>query len=240
MKKRTAAISIIIMLLIIVIIVSDRGLKDHKSAHTNGISTRQNVVKQTDDITEDIVTTDSTQDMPTAKTETESQQEDTSVNGKLKISMDFVHSNTQASNQYAVWIENMDGDVVKTLFVTNFTSNGGYTMREDSIPTWVSHAKPSEMTKTQIDAITGATPSNGTYSYIWDGTDNNGNEVANGTYTFHIEGTLYWSSIVHYQGNVDMGASENSLLDVEAVYTEETNQNKNMLSNVTAEYIIEE
>ena len=34
MKKRTAAISIIIMLLIIVIIVSDRGLKDHKSAHT--------------------------------------------------------------------------------------------------------------------------------------------------------------------------------------------------------------
>ena len=169
------------MLLIIVIIVSDRGLKDHKSAHTNGISTRQNVVKETDDITEDIVTTDSTQDMPTAKTETESQQEDTSVNGKLKISMDFVHSNTQASNQYAVWIENMDGDVVKTLFVTNFTSNGGYTMREDSIPTWVSHAKPSEMTKTQIDAITGATPSNGTYSYIWDGTDNNGNEVANGT-----------------------------------------------------------
>ena len=38
--------------------------------------------------------------MPTAKTETESQQEDTSVNGKLKISMDFVHSNTQASNPY--------------------------------------------------------------------------------------------------------------------------------------------
>ncbi|RGY92770.1 DUF2271 domain-containing protein [Ruminococcus sp. AM58-7XD] len=153
--------------------------------------------------------------------------------------MDFVHSNTQASNQYAVWIENMDGDVVKTLFVTNFTSNGGYTMREDSIPTWVAHAKPSEMTKTQIDAITGATPSTGTYSYIWDRTDDNGNEVANGTYTFHIEGTLYWSSIVHYQGNVDMGASENSLLDVEAVYTEETNQNKNMLSNVTAEYIID-
>lgn len=46
MKKRTAAISIIIVLLIIVIIVSDRGLKDHKSAHTNGTSKRQNVVKE--------------------------------------------------------------------------------------------------------------------------------------------------------------------------------------------------
>lgn len=32
-------------------------------------------------------------------------------------------------------------------------------MREDSIPTWVAHAKPSDMDKTRIDAITGATPS---------------------------------------------------------------------------------
>ena len=45
-------------------------------------------------------------------------------------------------------IEDMDGNVVKTLFVTNFTSNGGYAVREDSIPTWVAHAKPSDMDNT--------------------------------------------------------------------------------------------
>ena len=51
-------------------------------------------------------------------------------------------------------------------------------MRENSIPTWVAHAKPSDMDKTQIDAITEATPSTGTHSYIWGGTDDNGNRVA--------------------------------------------------------------
>lgn len=237
MKKRTFAISIIIVLLIIVMIVSARGLKNHKSAHTNEISNIQNVEKETDTIIEDA--TNSTQDMTTVETETETQQEDNSVNGKLKISIDFARSNTQASNQYAVWIENMDGDVVKTLFVTDFTSKGGYAVREDSIPTWVAHAEPSKMQNTQIDAITGATPSTGTYSYIWDGTDDSGNKVTNGIYTFRVEGTLYWSSIVHYQGKVDMGASENSSLDVEAAYTEDTEQNRNMLSNVTAEYVID-
>ena len=47
------------------------------------------------------------------------QSKDSQVNGKLKISIDFNRSSTPASNQYAVWIEDMDGNVVKTLFVTN-------------------------------------------------------------------------------------------------------------------------
>lgn len=59
-------------------------------------------------------------------------------------------------------------------------------------------------------------------------------------HTLFISGNLILVKHSTLPGNVDMGASENSLLDVEAVYTEETNQNKNMLSNVTAEYIIEE
>lgn len=100
------------------------------------------------------------------------------------------------SNQYAVGIEDMDGNVVKTLFVTNFIFNGGYAVREDSIPTWIAHAKPSDMDKTRIDAITGSTPSTGTHSYIWEGTNDDGNIVADGTYMFYVEGTLYWSSIV--------------------------------------------
>lgn len=36
-----------------------------------------------------------------------------------------------------------------------------------------------------------------------------------------------------------MGDSECSTLDVKAVYTEDTEQNRNMLANVTAEYITE-
>ena len=180
-----------------------------------------------------------TKDVPDISPLETAQSKDSQVNGKLKISIDFNRSSTPASNQYAVWIEDMDRNVVKTLFVTNFTSNGGYAVRENSIPTWVAHAKPSDMDKTRIDAITGATPSTGTHSYIWDGTNDDGNIVADGTYMFYVEGTLYWSSIVRYEGTVSMGDTESSTLDVKAVYTEDTEQNRNMLSNVTADYITE-
>ena len=97
--------------------------------------------------------------------------------------------------------------------------------------------RTSERNKQQT--ITGATPSTGTHSYIWDGTNDDGNIVADGTYVFYVEGTLYWSSIVRYEGTVSMGDTESSTLDVKAVYTEDTEQNRNMLSNVTAEYITE-
>ena len=97
--------------------------------------------------------------------------------------------------------------------------------------------RTSERNKQQT--ITGATPSTGTHSYIWDGTNDDGNIVADGTYMFYVEGTLYWSSIVRYEGTVSMGDTESSTLDVKAVYTEDTEQNRNMLSNVTADYITE-
>ena len=97
--------------------------------------------------------------------------------------------------------------------------------------------RTSERNKQQT--ITGATPSTGTHSYIWDGTNDDGNIVADGTYMFYVEGTLYWSSIVRYEGTVSMGDTESSTLDVKAVYTEDTEQNRDMLSNVTAGYITE-
>lgn len=126
--------------------------------------------------------------------------------------------------------------MVKTLFVTDFTANGGYKFRKDSIPKWVECAKLDQLNENQIDALSSATPSTGTYSYTWDGTDDNGNKVSNGIYTINIEVTLYWSSRVFYQGKVEMGSMENKIIDLEAVYSEDAVQNRNMLTNVTATY----
>lgn len=102
----------------------------------------------------------------------------------------------------------------------------------------MAHADVASMESSQIDAVSGATPTTGSYSYVWDETDDEGNKVPKGTYTFYVEGTLYWSSIVVFQGEVDTGGTENTQLDVETSYTENTETNRNMLSNVTAEYII--
>ena len=235
MRKKIVAILVIILFVLTIIV------KNGVSKNTNNVTrTTETENNKQQTMTEETITSnDNVPDISPSETTQTAPSKDSPVNGNLKISIDFNRSSTPASNQYAVWIEDMDGNVVKTLFVTNFTSNGGYAVREDSIPTWVAHAKPSDMDKTQIDAITGATPSTGTHSYIWDGTDDNGNRVADGTYMFYVEGTLYWSSIVRYEGTVNMGDSENSTLDVNAVYTEDTEQNRNMLSNVTAEYITE-
>lgn len=239
MRKKTVAI-LVIVLFVLTIIIKIEALKSTNNV-TRTTKTESNkqqtMTEETDDVIEKTVTSDD--NVPDISPLETAQSKDSQVNGKLKISIDFNRSSTPASNQYAVWIEDMDGNVVKTLFVTNFTSNGGYAVREDSIPTWVAHAKPSDMDKTRIDAITGATPSTGTHSYIWDGTNDDGNIVADGTYMFYVEGTLYWSSIVRYEGTVNMGDSESSTLDVKAVYTEDTEQNRDMLSNVTAGYITE-
>lgn len=160
-------------------------------------------------------------------------------NGTLEISLDFKRSTTQASNQFAIWIEDDKKQMVKTLFVTDFTANGGYKFRKDSIPKWVECAKLDQLNENQIDALSSATPSTGTYSYTWDGTDDNGNKVSNGIYTINIEATLYWSSRVFYQGKVEIGSMENKIIDLEAVYSEDAVQNRNMLTNVTAIYEVE-
>ena len=44
--------------------------------------------------------------------------------GSLELSFQYNKQPGPGSNQYAVWIENADGQVVKTLYVTEFTSKG--------------------------------------------------------------------------------------------------------------------
>ena len=84
--------------------------------------------------------------------------------------------------------------------------------------TWVSKAKPHALSSTELDAITGATPQNGVLTYKWDGTDDNGNRVPPGRYTFFIEGTLYWKSRVIYSGELDWGGREQDSIPVKVRY----------------------
>ena len=49
-----------------------------------------------------------------------------SLSGEVTISFDFVRQFGSASNQHAVWIEDSDGNVVRSLFASRWTANGGY------------------------------------------------------------------------------------------------------------------
>ena len=131
--------------------------------------------------------------------------------GKVEITFDYVKKQGPGSNQYAVWIENEKNEVVKTLFVTSFTTKGriregepikrGYTYRPTCVPTWVTNAKAAEMTDAELDAFTGATPKeSGIQTFTWDFTDTAGNKVAKGNYKVCVEATLKNEYRILYTG----------------------------------------
>jgi hypothetical protein len=167
--------------------------------------------------------------------------------GDLEISFNYTKQAGPGSNQYAVWIENASGQVVKTLFVTEFTSKGrsrdgskparGYTYRTSCMPTWVTHVNAESLTDEQMDTFTGATPAqSGVQTFTWDFTDQAGKPVAKGTYRFYLEATYNGNSVVTYTGTVSSGQKSGEL-NVEKSYIEETEDRKDMISDVSAKLL---
>ena len=164
--------------------------------------------------------------------------------GSLEISFNYTKQAGPGSNQYAVWIENARGEVVKTLFVTEFTSKGrsrdgskparGYTYRPSCVPTWVTHVRADERTDEYMDAVTGATPAQGgVQTFTWDFTDQEGKTVEKGTYRFYVEATYNGASVVTHTGTVNFGAPA-AELPVESSYVDKSEDRRDMITDVRA------
>ena len=128
-----------------------------------------------------------------------------SAQNAAEISFNFTRQSGSASNQYAIWIEDAKGQLVKTLYVVRWTSNGGYKTRPTSIPMWVKKSDVANLSKAQLDVISGATPRTGALTYTWDGTDNKGAAVPAGDYILVLEGTLRWENMVYYRAPIALG-----------------------------------
>lgn len=156
-----------------------------------------------------------------------------SARERLEISFKFQRGSI-ASSQYAIWIEDASGHLVRTIYATSFTARGGYKRREDTLPTWVKKARPGQMKADQVDAVTGATPQDGQRLYLWDGTDNLGHRMPAGTYRLCLEGTLYWKSTVLYTGEFAWGSKTQTSVPLKAHYTESPQANAQMIANLKA------
>jgi len=150
-----------------------------------------------------------------------------------EITFTFTHQSGHATNQFAVWVEDAQGQYIKTLYATRFTANGGFIRRTSSIPTWVKKSNLEDMNKAQIDAISRATPKTGALSYTWDGTNSHGTPVPEGDYTLVLEGTLRWENQVMYRANVQFGKGA-SAAEVKVEYTGDASAERSMLSDVKA------
>lgn len=106
---------------------------------------------------------------------------------EVEISFDFSRMSTKASNQIAAWIEDENGNIVKTIYVSDFAgARRGYKKREDAIPHWAAAADPDALSDEEIDAVSSATLQTGSQSFEWDLTDDEGNTVPAGRYTVKL------------------------------------------------------
>lgn len=64
------------------------------------------------------------------------------------------------SDQLVIWLEKPDGTFVKTLFISEYLSYGGYN-NPDICPDWSLNADWEMASQEEFDAVTGATPSIG-------------------------------------------------------------------------------
>ena len=174
----------------------------------------------------------------------QSKQEKAAKIKTLEVKFNYQRQPGPGPNQNAVWIENDKGDVVRTLFVTSYTTKGrtrpgeepmrGYVKRPNCVPTWVKQAKAAEQNDQQLDAFTGATPkTGGTQIFTWDFTDQQGKAVKKGTYKVFVEATLYQASDIIYTGTFSTKDKAGEI-KLTSTLTEPDEKHKDMVTNVKA------
>ena len=141
----------------------------------------------------------------------------------VEVSFSYLKQRGFSSNQFAVWVEDTNGVLVKTLYATAFTAKGGWKKREASLPEWVK--KAGLASKPEIDGVTGATPSAGSLTYEW---DFSGGKA--GDYFICIEATLRSEKRVIYRAKINTAKAAS--VRPEPVYFGDDSKERSMISNV--------
>ena len=157
--------------------------------------------------------------------------------GRVEISFDYNRAaRDYANNQFAVWIEDLNGNLVKTLFVTEFTASKGWKIRKETLPTWKKKANLSTLEKEDIDAISGATPKAQRLVFSWEETSGDRSVLSSGDYNYFVECNYYWEDTVLYSGRIRVGDKKNSSKAV-ALFSTESAKKYTLIENVTAQFI---
>lgn len=106
--------------------------------------------------------------------------------GKLGFLSVVLAFRDELAPQTAVWIENSDGEFVKTVYVSGFC--GFAKEKQIDLPQW---GKKSEFR--DVDGVTSASIDQGHHIYVWDLKDFQGKKVAPGKYRVRVE-THFWPS----------------------------------------------
>ncbi len=139
----------------------------------------------------------------------------------------------QPSYQTVVWLETEEGGYVKTLFISEYLSYGGY--NDSTIcPAWIKQADWEHAPETEYDARTQATPSTGEHSLIFD----LGNEdIPPGPYIVCMQIHIIEDYNILYKGRVVIGGDDNETR-AQSVYTPAPYEAaKNILTDVNFKFM---
>lgn len=157
-------------------------------------------------------------------------------NDKVEISFKFDRLHGNATNQFAIWVEDAEGKYVDTVYATHFTAAGGWQTRHMALRSWVRHAGVPKMQKSEVDAVSGATPRGGALKYEWDLKDKNGKRVPDGCYIVLLEGTLRNETSVVYRALIEVDGDSVTLKPVPK-YSNDDETDRGMISEVVVKYI---
>ncbi|MGP7816568.1 DUF2271 domain-containing protein [Niallia sp. 01092] len=154
--------------------------------------------------------------------------------GLVDIHYQLYHLNRLASNQIAIWIEDNNGNYIKTLRASSFTANGGYKKRPESHPEWREAANLENASEEEIQRVSLPEQETGMHVVYWDCTDASGQPVQPGTYVYKIEGNILWENRVIYSGEISVGSEQNQK-DATAEYIPENAKSEGtLLESVSA------
>ena len=136
-------------------------------------------------------------------------------NKTVQINFDYTKRDGFSSNQIAIWLEDENGNYIKTIYITDFTGRkSGWKKRNQSLSNWQKKANAIKMSQSEIDAVSKATPKQGNVNIIWDCKDNNGKLIKDGNYKIVVEATIYQDNNVLYTAEINIGNKANSQIAI--------------------------
>lgn len=155
---------------------------------------------------------------------------------KVTVTYQWVRIPGPGSNQVAIWVEDVRGSYVRTLFATRYTAQGGYVRRPVSLSEWVQKSDWKNAPKEEVDAVSGSTPAAGLQTVTWDGRDRTGKVMPAGTYVIRMEANILNEKKMFFRGEISVGGG-NQKTNGNITYSEPGLESGNVLfRDVVVEY----
>ena len=153
---------------------------------------------------------------------------DQEASGTVDITYVLHLTPTNLKNQIAVWIEDNDGNYVKSLYATRDAAIGKWKERPDMLTQWVRKSDWGNASPADVDAVSSVAQATGPQTVVWDLTDQSGQPVSTGTYIYKIEGFRSGTNCVLWRGRIYVGGNGSTSV-AEAIYTHSDAAEKGLL-----------